>query len=135
MKIKTEFSLHLSGIRSYFQLRILCLKEQTCTIFLYNKQNKCTYFSNLFWKESLHVSDNSSFHHQEFFTVHTAMIYVIQIADSLQAESGYSILIPLASCQRTCNIILLCVQWKTPGDGQMNSPNHVELPSKINFRN
>jgi len=27
----------------------------------------------------LHVSDSSSVHHQEFFTVHTAMVYVIQV--------------------------------------------------------
>ena len=27
----------------------------------------------------LHVSDNSSLHHQEFFTVHTALVYVIQV--------------------------------------------------------
>jgi len=29
--------------------------------------------------EILHVSDSSPIHHQEFFTVHTAMVYVIQI--------------------------------------------------------
>jgi len=28
---------------------------------------------------TLHVSDNSCLHHQEFFTVHTAMVYVIQV--------------------------------------------------------
>ena len=27
-----------------------------------------------FWNKSLHVSDNSSVHHQEFFTAHTAMV-------------------------------------------------------------
>ena len=32
-----------------------------------------------FWNEILHVSDSSSVHHQEFFTVHTAMVYVIQV--------------------------------------------------------
>jgi len=58
--------------------------------FLYNKPTRCTNFSNLFWKETLHVSDNSSVHHQEFFTVHTAMVYVIQVADSLQAGSGWN---------------------------------------------
>ena len=31
-----------------------------------------------FWNKTLHVSDSSSVHHQEFFTVHTAMVYVIQ---------------------------------------------------------
>ena len=32
-----------------------------------------------FWNKILHVSDSSSVHHQEFFTVHTAMVYVIQV--------------------------------------------------------
>ena len=31
-----------------------------------------------FWNKTLHVSDSSSVHHQQFFTVHTAMVYVIQ---------------------------------------------------------
>jgi len=30
---------------------------------------------------------------------------------------------------------LLCVQWKTPDDGQRNCPKHVEFHSKINLRN
>ena len=30
-----------------------------------------------FWHKTLHVSDSSSAHHQQFFTVHTAMVYVI----------------------------------------------------------
>jgi len=42
------------------------------------------------WNETLHVSDSSSFHHQEFFTVHTAVVYVIQVCWQL------------ASCQQTC---------------------------------
>jgi len=32
-----------------------------------------------FWNKTLHVSDSSFVHHQEFFTVHTAMLYVIQV--------------------------------------------------------
>ena len=31
------------------------------------------------WNKTLHVSDSSSVYHQEFFTVHTAMVYVIQV--------------------------------------------------------
>ena len=31
-----------------------------------------------FWNKTLHVSDSSSVHHQVFFTVHTAIVYVIQ---------------------------------------------------------
>ena len=47
--------------------------------FLIIKRTGCTNFSNLFWNESLHVSESSSVHNQEFFTVHTAMVYVIQV--------------------------------------------------------
>jgi len=38
----------------------------------------CTVKNN-FWNKTLHVSDSSSVHHQQFFTVHTAMVYVIQV--------------------------------------------------------
>ena len=31
------------------------------------------------------------------------------------------------------HITLLCVQWKTPDDGQRNCPKHVEFYSKIKF--
>jgi hypothetical protein len=47
--------------------------------FLIIKPIRCINFSNLFWEETLHVSDSSSVHHQEFFTVHSAMVYVIQV--------------------------------------------------------
>jgi len=30
-----------------------------------------------FWNKTLHVSESSSVHHQEFFTVHTAVVYII----------------------------------------------------------
>ena len=30
-----------------------------------------------FWNKTLHVSDSSSVHHQDFFTVHTAQLYGI----------------------------------------------------------
>ena len=32
-----------------------------------------------FWNETLHVSDGSSVHYQELFTVHTTMVYVIEV--------------------------------------------------------
>jgi len=46
--------------------------------FLTINPTRYTDFSDLVWNETLHVSDGSSVHHQEFFTVHTAMVYVIQ---------------------------------------------------------
>jgi len=38
------------------------------------------------WNETLHVSDSSSVYHQEFFTVHTAMVYVIQVCWQLASR-------------------------------------------------
>jgi len=43
------------------------------------KPTRCTIFSNFFCKETLHVSDSSPVHHQEFFTVHTVIVYVLQV--------------------------------------------------------
>jgi hypothetical protein len=50
------------------------------------KPIRCTSFSNLFWNETLHVLDSSSVHHQEFFTVHTAMAYVMQVHRQLSSR-------------------------------------------------
>ena len=47
--------------------------------FLFNKTNRRTNFPNLFCQETLHVSGSSSVHHQEFFTVHLALVYVMQV--------------------------------------------------------
>jgi hypothetical protein len=40
------------------------------------------YFGN----ETLHVSDSSSVHHQQLFTVHSAMVYVIQVCRQLSSR-------------------------------------------------
>ena len=60
-----------------------------------------------FWSKILHVSYSSTAHRQEFFTVHAAMVYVIQVcwqfASRIRTELfRSSVLILLASCQRTC---------------------------------
>jgi hypothetical protein len=34
--------------------------------FIFNKPTRCTNFTNLFWRETVHVSESSSVHHQEF---------------------------------------------------------------------
>ena len=60
------------------------------------KPTICTNFSNLVLeKKTLHVSDSSSVHHHEFFTVH-AMVYVIQVL--LTAASR----IPVVVVSKTC---------------------------------
>jgi hypothetical protein len=50
------------------------------------KPTRCANFSNLFWNETLHVSDSSAVDHQEFFTVHSAVVYVIQICGQLSSR-------------------------------------------------
>jgi hypothetical protein len=74
-------------------IKIQCGKEQICLLLvtttiqnLIIKPTRCTNFSNLFWNEILHVSDSSSVHRQEFFTVHTAMVYVIQVCRQLSSS-------------------------------------------------
>jgi hypothetical protein len=57
-----------------FNVHVMCIM-----INFYNKPSRCSNFSNLFWNETLRVSDSSSVHHQEFSTVHTAVLYVIQV--------------------------------------------------------
>jgi hypothetical protein len=41
------------------------------------KPTRCTNFSNLYWNETLHVSESSSVYHQKVFTAHTTNMYDI----------------------------------------------------------
>ena len=84
--------------------------------FLKIKPTRCTNFSNLFWKETLHVSDSSS-----------------GSAFKQDQDGSWSCL--QAVSKPVWHIPLLCVQWKIPDDGQRNCPKHVEFLSKINLRN
>ena len=59
------------------------------------------------------------------------MVYVIQVCWQLVSRS-------ICSCSQAVSkpvwhIPLLCVQWKTPDDGQRNCPNYVEFHSKNKF--
>jgi len=78
-----------------------------------------------FWNRTLHVSDSSSVHHLEIFTVHTAMVYVIVVCWQLASSQAVS--------KPVWNIPLLCVQWKTPDDRQSNCLKHVDFYSKNKF--
>ena len=49
------------------------------------------------------------------------MVYVIQVCWQQTVS------------KRVWHIPLLCVQWKTPDDGQRNCPKHVEFHSKNKF--
>ena len=75
------------------------------------------------------------------FSLYTQQWYMsYRFADSLRAGSGRnSVLILLVSCMTYTYIYiyiyvpLLCVQWKTPVDGQRNFPKSVEFYSKNKF--
>ena len=74
-------------------------------IYPYNNTNQMHKFLKFILEWNLHVSDNSFVRHQEFFTVHTATVYVIQVCRQLSSRIRMecsSILILLTSCLQTC---------------------------------
>ena len=73
MKLYTFRTVPLSIIRSF------SLYTQQWYM-LYRFADSCEQLisQTYFWNETLHVLDSSSVHHQEFFTVHIAMVYVVQ---------------------------------------------------------
>jgi len=50
----------------------------------------------------LHVSDSFSVHHQEFFSVHTVMVYVVQVCWQLESRIRAE-LVPSRSCSQAVN--------------------------------
>jgi hypothetical protein len=104
------------------------------TNFLTIKPTRCTNFSIYFGNETLHVSDSSSVHHQELFTVHSAMMYVMQVCRQLSSRIVL-ILLLLESCLQTCMTYTIAeLQWITPEDGQRNCPKHVEFHFQNKFK-
>jgi hypothetical protein len=84
-------------------------------------------FSNLIGNEILHISDSCSVHHQELFTVHSAMVcHTFE-----QEQDG----VPSWSCSQA-----VCKKWMTyiiakftPDDGQRNCPKCVEFHFQNKF--
>jgi hypothetical protein len=111
---------------SNFTFMWLCI----VTNFLIIKPTRCTNFSNLFWNETLHISDSSAVHHQELFTVQSAMVYVIQV--SRQPSSRIRMEFhpdPAAARKLSTKLVwlipLLSVQWITPDDGQQRDQDGI----------
>jgi hypothetical protein len=110
------YSLRLSITRLYISI------WKNVWVILTIKPTRCTYFWNLFWNETLHVSDSSSVHHQELFTLHTATAF-----------PSWSCCCSKAVYKPVWHIPLLCVQWITPDDGQRNCLKHVEFHFQNKF--
>jgi hypothetical protein len=70
-------------------------------------------FSNLFWNEFLHVSNISSVHHQELFTVHMTMVFVIEVCWRLASRNILSL---LASCPQTIAVCTVKNSWWWTGE-------------------
>ena len=63
------------------------------------KPNRCTNFTNFIWHETLHVSDGSSVHHQEF--IHCTLSNGI-CHTCLQTAFEQEHMLLLESCLQTC---------------------------------
>ena len=106
--------------------------------FVIIKPTKCINFSNLFWKETLHVSDSSSVHNQEFFhcTHSNGICHTYLLTACKQGQNGTQIHSDPA-CKLSANLydIYHCRVYsvKTPDDGQRNCPKHVDFHSKNKF--
>jgi len=83
-----------------------------CLLLFIIKPTRCTNFTNLFWHETLHVSDSSSAHHQEF--IHCTLSNGICHTAFEQDQDGTPV--PSWSCSKAVykpvwHISLLSVQW------------------------
>ena len=68
----------VNNVSEHFMTITRLSKVSDC--FSYNKNQPNALISQIYsWNETLHVLDSSSVYHQEFSTVHTAMVYVIQV--------------------------------------------------------
>jgi len=101
-----------------------------CLYFLIIRPTRCTNFSNLFWEWNStcfgHFLCPSSgvFHCTHSNGIcHTGLLTACE-----QDQDG-------TARKLSAHIPLLCVQWKTPDDGQRNCPKHVEFYSKNKFEN
>jgi len=78
------------------------------TNFFVTEPTSCTNFTNLFCHETLHVSDSSSVHHQEFIhcTLSNGICHTVE-----QDRDGASWSCSTAVYKPVCHIPLLSVQW------------------------
>ena len=64
------------------------------------KPTRCTNFTNIFWHETVHVSDSSSVHHQEFIhrTLSNGICHTGLLTDFEQDQDGTAF--PSRSCSK-----------------------------------
>jgi hypothetical protein len=118
---------------AWYDVHVTMQRDKFCVI----KPTRRTNFSVLFWNGTLHVSDSSPVHHQDFFTVHTVMVYVIQVCGQLVSRIRMelsSILILLASCPQTgmtYTIAVCTVKYSWWWTGELSETCRVSFQNKI----
>jgi len=100
------------------------------------KQTRRTISQILFCQKTLHVSGIFFAHHQDFYTVHSTLVYFLQFWWQLPSRVRMelrSILTLLGSGHQklALNLPVPNVQWKTPDDWQRRCPKHVEFYNRI----
>jgi hypothetical protein len=102
--------------------------------FLIIRPTRCTNFSNLFleWNSTCFgqflCPSSGDFHCKHSNGIcHTGLLTACE-----QDHDGSWSCSP-AVCKTVWQITSLCVQWKTPDDGQRNCPKYVEFHSKNKF--
>jgi hypothetical protein len=109
--------------------------------FIFIEPKRRTDYPYLFCYKTLHVSSIFFAHHQEFSTVHSALVSFMQgFDDRFQAESGWNcisipILLGNGHQKPAWNLPVPNVQSKTPDDGQRRCSKHVEFYNGINLDN
>ena len=101
----------------------------------YNKTNYMHQFLKFIFGIKLYMFRTVPLSTIRSFSLYTQQWYMsYRFADSLRAASGLNS-IPSWSCSQAVykpvrHTPLLCVQWKTPDDGERNCPKHVVLFQK-----
>jgi hypothetical protein len=104
----------------------------------YNKTNQMHQFLKFILGMKLYIFRTVPLSIISSFSLYTQQWYMsYRFVDSLWAGSGWN-RVSSWSCSQAVykpvwHIPLLCVQWKTPDDGQRNCPKYVEFHSKNKF--
>jgi hypothetical protein len=103
--------------------------------FIIIKPTRCTNFSNLFleWKSTClgqFLCPSSGVYH---CTHSNGICHTLLLTACKQDQDGTSWSCLQGVYKPVWHLTLLCVQWKTPDDGQRNCPKHVKFHSKNKF--
>jgi hypothetical protein len=111
------------------------MEPEGSLLFLIIKSIRCTNFSNLLleWNSTCFkqfLCPSSGVFH---CTHSNGICHTVLLTAFKQDQNGTSWSCSQAVSKPVWHTPLLCVQWKTPDDGQRNCPKHVEFHSNNKF--